>query len=314
MPGKLDLLRRTMAALLDIVIVFISGFIILTTVITPIYSATVPEFVTNQDNFRSLQIESYIYYEDDNQILVAYDFESFSTEQDAYDFSEAVFDYYSLFKNGKVYDNTTLPFEFSIAWFNQSILKVDDENSLFQLNSFSDLNVLATPKETTTNQQLQEFYFEAYRNANNDLLSYAPFRTLRDELNWVIIQILLISISIVVFGFYFLIPLRLGHGQTLMKRLFKIYVVSKQGFKLTHSELFLRSLGTWVSFVALAFSLEGTLLVVYAVMAFTPLNRAPHDFIAMTKVIDGRHVKVYKNQQEKEKFDQQTNVVENLSI
>jgi hypothetical protein len=69
-------------------------------------------------------------------------------------------------------------------------------------------------------------------------------------------------------------------------------------------------IGTWISFVALAFSLEGTLLVVYAVMVFTPLNRAPHDFLAMTRVMDGRNLIIFNNQQDKEAFEKKINVVE----
>lgn len=310
MNAKLDLLRRTMAALLDIVIVFVSGFIILTTVVTPLYTFAVPEFSTNQESFRTLQLESFIYYEDENQVITPYDFDSYSAAVDQYDYSEAVYDYYALFKNGKIYDESSLPFEFTIAWFNQTILKVGEENTLFELNEFNELSVLATPKTTTTENQLKEFYFQAYRDANNDLLSYPPFRALRDELNWIIIQILFVSITLVVGMFYFAIPIWLGNGQTLMKRLFKIVVVNKLGFRITRGELFLRAVGTWISFVALAFSLEGTLLVVYAIMIFTPFNRAPHDFLAMTRVLDGRNLTIFNNQQDKEAFEKKIEVVD----
>ena len=310
MNAKLDLLRRTMAALLDIVIVFVSGFIILTTVVTPLYTFAVPEFSTNQESFRTLQLESFIYYEDENQVITPYDFDSYSAAVDQYDYSEAVYDYYALFKNGKIYDESSLPFEFTIAWFNQTILKVGEENTLFELNEFNELSVLATPKTTTTENQLKEFYFQAYRDANSDLLSYPPFRALRDELNWIIIQILFVSITLVVGMFYFAIPIWLGNGQTLMKRLFKIVVVNKLGFRITRGELFLRAVGTWISFVALAFSLEGTLLVVYAIMIFTPFNRAPHDFLAMTRVLDGRNLTIFNNQQDKEAFEKKIEVVD----
>jgi uncharacterized RDD family membrane protein YckC len=310
MNAKLDLLRRTMAALLDIVIVFISGFFILTTVVTPLFTVLVPEFPTNQETFRSLQLESFIYYEDENQVVVSYDYESYSLTEIRYDYSEAVYDYYALFKNDKIYDESTLPFEFTIAWFNQTILKVGEENTLFELNEFNELSVLATPKTTTTENQLKEFYFQAYRDANNDLLSYPPFRALRDELNWIIIQILFVSITLVVGVFYFAIPIWLGNGQTWMKRLFKIVVVNKQGFRITRGELFLRAVGTWISFVALAFSLEGTLLVVYATMIFTPFNRAPHDFLAMTRVLDGRNLTIFNNHQDKEAFEKKIEVVD----
>ena len=309
MNAKLDLLRRTFASLLDIVIVFISVFIVLTTVVTPFYSFAVPEFLPNQESFRTLQLESYIYYEDENEVVTSYDFDSYSIAVDQYDYSEAVYDYYALFKNGKIFDESS-PFVFSVTWFNQTILNVADINSLFELNALSELEVLATAKTSATESQLKEFYYQAYEDANNDLALYPPFRELRDALNWVIIQILLLSITLVVGVFYFFIPLWLGNGQTLMKRLFKIVVVSKQGFRLTRSELVLRVIGTWISFVALAFSLEGTLLVVYAVMVFTPLNRAPHDFLAMTRVMDGRNLIIFNNQQDKEAFEKKINVVE----
>jgi uncharacterized RDD family membrane protein YckC len=309
MNAKLDLLRRTFASLLDIVIVFISGFIVLTTVVTPFYSFAVPEFLPNQESFRTLQLESYIYYEDENEVVTSYDFDSYSIAVDQYDYSEAVYDYYALFKNGKIFDESS-PFFFSVTWFNQTILNVADINSLFELNALSELEVLATAKTSATESQLKEFYYQAYEDANNDLALYPPFRELRDALNWIIIQILLLSITLVVSIFYFFIPLWLGNGQTLMKRLFKIVVVSKQGFRLTRSELVLRGIGTWISFVALAFSLEGTLLVVYAVMVFTPLNRAPHDFLAMTRVMDGRNLIIFNNQQDKEAFEKKINVVE----
>lgn len=309
MNAKLDLLRRTFASLLDIVIVFISGFIVLTTVVTPFYSFAVPEFLPNQESFRTLQLESYIYYEDENEVVTSYDFDSYSIAVDQYDYSEAVYDYYALFKNGKIFDESS-PFVFSVTWFNQTILNVADINSLFELNALSELEVLATAKTSATESQLKEFYYQAYEDANNDLALYPPFRELRDALNWIIIQILLLSITLVVGIFYFFIPLWFGNGQTLMKRLFKIVVVSKQGFRLTRSELVLRVIGTWISFVALAFSLEGTLLVVYAVMVFTPLNRAPHDFLAMTRVMDGRNLIIFNNQQDKEAFEKKINVVE----
>jgi uncharacterized RDD family membrane protein YckC len=312
MNPALGLLRRTLAAMLDILLVFVSGFVILTSVIAPIYTLAVPEFVINQETLQDYQLASFIYYENEEGGVLTYSPDDYSDYFGEYDYSEAVYDYYALFKNNKTYPTSSQPFLFSISWFNETILKVDETNALFELNEFDDLTVLATPKSSVTEDALKTFYFQAYIDANNDLLTYPPFQEVRDELNWVRIQILILSITLTVGIFYFVIPLWLGNGQTLIKRLFNIVVVNKSGFKLTNSELFLRFIGTWISFVALAFTVDGTLLVVYAVMAFSPFNRAPHDFFAMTKVIDGRGNRVFKNETERENSEKSAAILSDI--
>jgi uncharacterized RDD family membrane protein YckC len=282
-----NLLKRSGAAILDFIMFVLLSLTIVAYIVGPIYDNT---YQTSQlsAEFLSLQKASYLYVEDTltDQILLA----------PAEDHPEAVYNYYAEFKNGKVYLEETQPFVFSITWYNETILKVNESESLFVLVDETP-TVLAVAKTTATPEQLATFYNQAFSDALADLATYEPYLTLATQINGFFIEILIIAFTASALIIYFVIPLLIKGYRTLGKLALGIVVVTKDGFTLSLWQKLFRFIVLFATFVTAIYTIFGSILLSYTLMIFSKNYRSFHDFASLTRVVDLKQSLIFPNQE-----------------
>jgi uncharacterized RDD family membrane protein YckC len=281
-----NLFKRSSAAILDFIAFVVLGLSLISFVIGPIYDNN---FNTSSlsEEFLALQKASALYVEneDSNQVLLV----------ESENYPTVVYQYYSEFKNNKMMGEETVPFVFSNAWFNTTILEVNASDSLFELVS-GDLTLIAVPKAAVTSADITAFYTIAYNNALNDLAQYAPYRELAREINRYFIEILSIAFLISGILLYLIIPLLTKHSQTLGKLVLGLSVVTKEGYTLALWQKTIRFIILMATFVLAIYTVFGSILISYTFMIFTKNYRSIHDFVSFTKVVDDKQSMIFKTE------------------
>lgn len=282
-----NLLKRTGAAVLDLLLWLISSLILLSYVFGPLYDA---QYGTTQlsAQFVAYQEASYLYATDDvsNQLV----------NLDLADVPDAIYQYYSVFKNGKVYNPSEPAFEFSISWYNINVLNVQEVDPIFELVN-TDINVIAVLKDGVAQTDIDAFYTEAYRLALIDFNTYPPFASLVSLINGYFLEIIGYSALLSFLIFYVLIPLLLKQGITLGKKASGIIVVTDKGYTMKWWQLPIRSLVLAATLITAIYTIFGSLLLSYTLMVFTKGYRSANDFLALTKIVDQKTSKIFDNEQ-----------------
>jgi uncharacterized RDD family membrane protein YckC len=281
-----NLLKRSGAAILDFIVFTLATLFLISSAIGPIYDN---QYNTSQlsDQFTAYQLASYLYAEDE------------TTEQVLFvsngEIPDAIYNYYAEFKNGKLYLEETEPFVFSNAWYNETILNINEEGTFFELNQ-GDSNVRASERTDLSEEEqalLLNFYTNAFNDALADLANYEPYVALAQQINAYFIEILAIGASISMLIFYLLFPLLLKEGRTLGKLALNLSVVNKDGYHLAWWQHLLRFIGLTITFVLAIYTILGSILVSYTFMIFTKNYRSLHDFLAITRVIDRKQSLIF---------------------
>jgi uncharacterized RDD family membrane protein YckC len=282
-----NLLKRTGAAVFDLFLWLMTSLLLLSYIFGPLYDG---QYGTSQlsREFVAYQEASYLYVtnEETNQLV----------NLDLVDVPTAIYDYYSIFKNGKVFEPNTPAFEFSHAWFNQEILKVNTTGSIFTLVN-EDMNVVAVIKANTEQITIDEFYTQAYQDALIDFNTYPPFSTLVNLINGYFLEIIGYSALVSFIIFYLLIPLFAKHGQTLGKRASQLLVVNDKGYFIQWWQLPVRSMVLGVTIFTAIYTVFGSLLLSYTLMVFTKFYRSANDYIALTRVVDKKSSVIFADEQ-----------------
>jgi len=282
-----NLLKRTGAAVLDLFLWLMTSLLLLSYLFGPLYDAQYGTSQLSREVF-AYQEASYLYATDEetNQLV----------NLDLQDVPTALYSYYSLFKNDKVYLPSEPKFVFTVAWYNDNVLKVTTSDSLFTLVN-GDINVLANVKPDIEDIDLDEFYTEAYRQALLDFNTYPPFSSLVDLINGYFIEIIGYSALISFIIFYLIVPLFAKQGQTLGKRASQLMVVNDKGYFMQWWQLPVRSLVLAVTLVTAIYTIFGSLLLSYTLMVFTKHYRSANDYLASTRVVDKKASVIFINEQ-----------------
>lgn len=282
-----NLLKRTGAAVLDLFLWLISSLILLSYVFGPLYDA---QYGTTQlsAQFVAYQEASYLYATDEtsNQLV----------NLELADVPDAIYQYYAVFKNNKVYAPSEPAFEFSIAWYNTEVLEVMEADTLFELVN-TDINTLAILKDGVSQTDIDAFYTEAYRVALIDFNTYPPFSSLVNLINGYFLEIIGYSSLVSFIIFYILIPLLFKQGITLGKKASGIMVVTDKGYTMKWWQLPIRSLVLAATLITAIYTIFGSLLLSYTLMVFTKGYRSANDFLALTKIVDQKTSKIFDNEQ-----------------
>jgi uncharacterized RDD family membrane protein YckC len=282
-----NLLKRTGAAVLDLFLWLMASLLLLSYLFGPLYDA---QYGTSQlsREFVAYQEASYLYGTDEetNQ-LVNIDLDEVPT---------AIYSYYSMFKDGKIYAASEPAFDFSVAWFNENVFNVTETDSLFTLVN-GDNNVLAVVKTGIEEIDLDEFYTEAYRQALIDFNTYPPFSSLVNLINGYFLEIIGYSALVSFLLFYILVPLAAKQGQTLGKRASQLMVVNDKGYFVQWWQLPLRSVVLAATLFTALYTIFGSLLLSYTLMVFTKQYRSANDFIALTRVVDKKASVIFVDEQ-----------------
>jgi uncharacterized RDD family membrane protein YckC len=229
---------------------------------------------------------------------------------DENDYPDAIYDYYSTFKNGLTYANKEEPFVFSNEWYNETILEIDPENP--ELNGLfvyaldneenPDSSLRAVEKDDADSDELATFYQEKYEAVIVDLNMYPPLADIQETIFRFILNTAIIFLATIVLIMYFLIPIIIGNGQTIFKKMFGIGIVSKEGYRIKPWHTLIRFLFFCVELVLSFFTLFGALLISYTMMIFSRNNRAAHDFVANTRAVDMKASIIHANADEAEQY------------
>jgi uncharacterized RDD family membrane protein YckC len=282
-----NLLKRTGAAVLDLFLWLMTSLLLLSYLFGPLYDAQYGTSQLSREVF-AYQEASYLYAinEETNQLV----------NLDLQDVPTALYNYYSEFKDGKVYTLNSNEFEFSIEWFNINVLKVNESESLFTLVN-DDINLVAVVKPATDAIDLDEFYTEAYRQALIDFNTYPPFSLLVDLINGYFLEIIGYSAIVSFVIFYLLFPLFAKQGQTLGKRASQLMVVNDRGYFIQWWQLPLRSVVLAVTLYTAIYTIFGSLLLSYTLMVFTKHYRSANDFLGLTRVVDKKASVIFIDEQ-----------------
>jgi len=282
-----NLLKRTGAAVLDLFLWLISSLILLSYVFGPLYDA---QYGTTQlsAQFVAYQEASYLYATDEtsNQLV----------NLELADVPNAIYQYYAVFKNNKVYAPSEPAFEFTIAWYNTEVLEVMEADTLFELVN-TDINTLAILKDGVSQTDIDAFYTEAYRVALIDFNTYPPFSSLVNLINGYFLEIIGYSALLSFIIFYILIPLLFKQGITIGKKASGITVVTDKGYTMKWWQLPIRSLVLAATLITAIYTIFGSLLLSYTLMVFTKGYRSANDFLALTKIVDQKTSKIFDNEQ-----------------
>jgi uncharacterized RDD family membrane protein YckC len=264
-----------------------ASLLLLSYLFGPLYDAQYGTSQLSEEVF-AYQEASYLYATDEetNQLV----------NLDLEDVPNGLYAYYSIFKDGKVYLPSEPAFDFSIAWYNDNVLKVTISDSLFTLVN-GDINVLANVKPGIEDIALDEFYTEAYRQALIDFNTYPPFSSLVDLINGYFLEIIGYSALISFIIFYLIVPLFAKQGQTFGKRASQLMVVNDKGYFMQWWQLPVRSLVLAATLVTAIYTIFGSLLLSYTLMVFTKHYRSANDYLASTRVVDKKASVIFINEQ-----------------
>lgn len=286
-----NLLKRSGAAILDFIVFTLVSLFLISSAIGPFYDSQY-DTSTLSEQFTTYQTASYLYAEDESSGQVLF------VANEA--IPDAIYQYYSEFKNGKVYLEETEPFVFSNEWYNETILKINEEGTFFELVE-GDTTVRAVERSNLSEDEqglLATFYTNAFNDALADLATYEPYVTLAQQINQFFLEILAIAASISVIIFYFLVPLLLKEGRTLGKLALGLSVVNKDGYYLAWWQHLLRFMAFTATLVLGIYTILGSILISYTFMIFTKNYRSLHDFVAMTRVVDRKQSLLFHREEQ----------------
>lgn len=282
-----NLLKRTGAAILDFVFFITSSLLLLSYVFGPLYQQ---QYNTSAlaDELTAYQLASYLYVEDTDTDLLR-------NLTDA-EMPLGIYQYYAQFKDGKLYQPDTPVFDFSIPWFNENVLKINDSDAIFTLNQ-GDPTVVAIAKVGVSSTDLAVFYQAAYRTALTDFNQYPPFSSLVTLINQYFLEVVMWSMGVAMVFYYLLMPLALRNGQTIGKKVLGLAVVTKAGYRIQWWQPLVRFLVMVITFFTAPATVFGSVLISYTLMVFSKKNRSGNDFLAQTSVIFLKQSLVFANEE-----------------
>lgn len=245
------------------------------------------------------------------------------------DYAEGTYKFYTLFLNQYAENEEDIG-TYTDVWYKENVLKIYDVDSLFTMDapqpgekkyaSVADETSILTSeeteedtslsgetfyltlgiyyKETTTIEQSETFNMAIYSEAGQ-LFAKRPL-SIEVEMLKLVNDILLLILSTSVI--FLAIPLFMKDGQTLGKRLFRLGVTTKHGYKVSVLTLLLRYI-VFISLTFLPFHLLPELLFIFpfislTFMVFNKKGRSAHDLIAGTMVVDLTRSTIYLDEDE----------------
>ncbi|MCQ2743013.1 MAG: RDD family protein [Bacilli bacterium] len=288
--------------------------------------------------------ESGLYYVDGDGNVRQYDgFENYT------DYQNIVLKYYTEYMVSGAPAEYRHP-EYTTYWYNVMILGQDDVKSLYSAEELSkrdepskntgkayfeyqgtNYDELAMPikgfyidgdvsKGLTSDAKMRllSFYYDAnnvsvYYNAGSHLVGQKFIVDLTDQYNAITKTYpLLISIALIYPLWYMVLPMILGDGVTIGKKITGLCLCNSYGFKIKRPQLILRSIPMAIFMLIVFFffgnvygvmAVSGMMLVSYLMSIFTPDHKALHDYMAMTMVLDAKESVFFKDAEEQEKAE-----------
>ena len=190
-----------------------------------------------------------------------------------------------------------IPFDFYIM-----VLNKDKNDTVFNFVVEDDVTTFSF-KPLISAEQRQIEWVNIYNQALKNFEGSSKYQEARKPLATLFFVGGGASIALGAIPTMLLMPLLLGHGQTIGKFMTGLAVVDKHGYRLRGGRLFVRYL--ILGFFELGASLQlyaMPLFVSSAAITVTNSSRAIHDLIAGTYVIDARLSKVFDSSDDENKY------------
>lgn len=299
---KPNLAKRSGAAVLDFIILLLLSLSLQTFAIYPIFNS-IYNMTQMEADIKVVMLDSNLYVLD-------------TTTQSPVDVSKeaiptAIYDYYSNFKDGLVYKDQTTPFAFSNEWYNTNVLNIGSTNPditiyfEYDVDEFRnpDPSKVGVPLSSATSGDLELFYGAAYQIAKNDLLNYPVYLEMMQELFNLQIQVFIVALIVVLILLHLLLPLILRNGQTLGKKVFSIGLATKDGYRIKYWQHLVRFLVFSIETLFGFYTVLVGYLIPYTFIVFSKNNRAPHDFVAQTMIVDLKTSLIFSDKEEADAYD-----------
>lgn len=197
--------------------------------------------------------------------------------------SKSLYEFYT-----KKFMNYGNQYNLSLDIYKTTVLKVGTEQS--NIKDFDlETNRLILIDETKEDVTIH-FFLEVYSKTCVSVINDSIITELTNENQKLILSplwYLIPLLGIVTFVFEFLIPMFSANGETIGKYLFKLGVLTEDGYRLKK----IRLLPRWLAYYILEFALGiatfgATVLITYTMFLFTKKRRCLHDKIAKTVVYE----------------------------
>lgn len=184
------------------------------------------------------------------------------------------------------------------TWFINNVLDFKDGESSYFTYDESKESFMGkiSLKEGVSESDAIKFLKQACYNATDEFYNSDYFSHLNTIVKWSQVIIVVPSVLISYGVFYIAIPLIFKNGETLAKKFFKIGLVSSRGFQVKKRQIVFRQLLLlfMLSFSAFVVGIGLTslatlgigILILLLCTLISKQKRAPHDYAAMTIVVD----------------------------
>ena len=197
---------------------------------------------------------------------------------------------------------------FTLDTFKSMILKVGSQESNIKDFTFDNNVFTYTLIDSEQEYETVTFVKDAFLNAANIVISTEEVTKLSAENENLMYSSLYYLIPIFIgFSLIFelLIPLFSPEGKSIGKFIFKLGILTKDGYELSKYKLVIRWLAYLVLEIALGIlTVGGTILISYTMLMFNKKKRVLHDYVAGTMVVDTKTLFYFKNAEEERRFQE----------
>lgn len=293
--------KRIGAYLVDLVAIFILGLIAFIA-IDGIYTNSAPGKKANEDLF-TLREKSGLFlldYETLNTTYLYYDINEGNNETI---YLSRLEHFYTVTDSGFIYESSAYYKEGHTFDYYKDVLKMEDEYTLFSFTTDSEGKITYRFKETISPKDKDDAWRTIYQTALLDLQSNRQYVAKEQVLKDFVVINLAISAFIGTILPWLIIPLFVGHGRSLGKFLTGLAVVTKEGYAIKPWQTVVRFFVFATIETAANFHLFFIpLFLTSGVLTITHNNRAFHDLVAKTYVINARTSRIFKNAADEEAF------------
>lgn len=286
---KPSIVRRIIAALIDLFFLGLLFLMLNEYVITPIFKNTT-SMIENIQLYRDSLVQTNLYTRDSSNGIPykITDLKSSLTENEYIEkLDNSLVSFYQLYNNENI----------NIANYNQS--KGDSNYFNYENDTYTKIDVVS-------NETIITFYEDEYEKAINLMNKYDDnIINLAYKVNRYNVITISISLFVSITLLYLVIPLIFKDGETLGKKLMGIGIVNlKNGFRIKLSQKIIRFLSFLIFEVILSILLLAIPLIIsISMMFFSKNNMALHDQLAATLCIDKKISLVYKDIDEFKKHE-----------
>lgn len=200
------------------------------------------------------------------------------------------------------YEESTLfeknvPFNFYVMVLNQG-----KTNTLFNFNVVDEETTFSF-KPLIKEEERQNEWIRIYNQALKNFEGSSKYQAARKPLSTLFFIGGGASLAFGAIPAMLLIPLLLGNGQTIGKFINGLAVVDKKGYRVKGGRIFVRYLVLGVFELGASLQLYAMpLFLSSAAVTVTNSNRAIHDFVAGTYVVDARLSKIFANSEDETNY------------